>query len=49
MRHQNYQFLQLPSEIAVKIREKYLLKGSFLVKLQASSLMSKKITKIMHE
>ena len=41
MRHQNYQFLQLPSEIAVKIREKYLLKGSFLVKLQVSSLMSK--------
>ena len=39
----------MPDEIAVKIREKYLLKGSFLVKLQASSLMSKKITKIMHE
>ena len=31
----------MPDEIAVKIREKYLLKGSFLVKLQVSSLMSK--------
>ena len=31
----------MPHEIAVKIREKYLLKGSFLVKLQVSSLMSK--------
>ena len=39
----------MPGEIAVKILEKYLLRGSFLVKLQASSLMSKKITKIMHE
>ena len=39
----------MPGETAVKIREKYLLKGSFLVKLLASSLMSKKITKIMHE
>ena len=36
-------------KIAVKILKKYLLRGSFLVKLQASSLMSKKITKIMHE
>ena len=37
--------LKLPGEIAIKIREKYLLKGSFLVKLQASSLMSKKNNK----
>ena len=36
-------------KIAVKILKKYLLRGSFLVKLKASSLMSKKITKIMHE
>ena len=35
-------------KIAVKILKKYLLRGSFLVMLQASSLMSKKITKIMH-
>ena len=39
----------MPGEIALRILEKYLLGGSFLVKLQASSLMSKKITKIMHE
>ena len=39
----------MPGEIALRILEKYLLRGSFLVKLQASSLMSKKITKIMHE
>ena len=32
-----------------QIFQKYLLRVSFLVKLQASSLMSKKITKIMHE
>ena len=38
----------MPGETADKIREKYLLKGSFLVKLQASSLMSKN-NKIMHE
>ena len=44
-----HQLLKMPNETAVKIREKYLLKGSFLVKLQASSLMSKKITKIMHK
>ena len=31
----------MPGETAVKMREKQLLKGSFLVKLQASSLMSK--------
>ena len=35
-------------KIAVKMLKKYLLRGSFLVMLQASSLMSKKITKIMH-
>ena len=39
----------MPGEIAVKILKKYLLRGSFLVKLKASSLMSKKITKIMHD
>ena len=39
----------MPGEIAVKILKKYLLRGSYLVKLQASSLMSKKTTKIMHE
>ena len=39
----------MPGEIALRILEKYLLRGSFLVKLEASSLMSKKITKIMHE
>ena len=39
----------MPGEIALRTLEKYLLGGSFLVKLQASSLMSKKITKIMHE
>ena len=39
----------MPGEIALIILEKYLLRGSFLVKLQASSLMSRKITKIMHE
>ena len=39
----------MPGETAVKIRQKYLLKGSFLVKLLASSLMFKKLTKIMHE
>ena len=32
--------IQLPGEITVKILEKYLLRGSFLVNLQASSLMS---------
>ena len=36
-------------EIALRILEKYLLRGSFIVKLQASSLKSKKITKITHE
>ena len=41
--------MQLPGEISLRILEKYLLGGSFLVKLPASSLMSKKITKIMHE
>ena len=39
----------MPGEIALRILEKYLLRGSFLVKLQAFSLMSKKITKTMHE
>ena len=39
----------MPGEISLRILEKYLLGGSFLVKLPASSLMSKKITKIMHE
>ena len=43
-----WQFLQLSGEIWVKILEKHLLRGLFLVKLQASSLMSKNITKIMH-
>ena len=43
------QLLKLPGEIAVKILKKYLLRVSFLVKLQASSLMSKKMTKIIHE
>ena len=38
----------MPGEIALRILKKYLLRGSFLVKLQASSLISKKITKIMH-
>ena len=38
----------LTGEAALRILEKYLLRGSFLVKLQASSLMSKKI-KNMHE
>ena len=41
--------LKLPGGIALRILEKYLLEGSFLVKLPASSLMSKKIIKIMHE
>ena len=39
----------MPGEISLRILEKYLLGGSFLVKLQTSSLMSKKIAKIMHE
>ena len=39
----------MPGEIALRILERYLLGGSFLIKLQAASLMSKKITKIMHE
>ena len=39
----------MPSEIALRVLEKHLLRCSFLVKRQASSLMSKKITKIMHE
>ena len=38
----------LTGEAALRILEKYLLRGSLLVKLQASSLMSKKI-KNMHE
>ena len=33
----------------VKLHSEYLVGGSFLVKLQASSLTSKKITKIKHE
>ena len=33
----------------VKLHSEYLVGGSFLVKLQASSLASKKITKIKHE
>ena len=41
--------LQLPGEIPLRILEKYLLGGSFLAKLPTSSLMSKKIAKIMHE
>ena len=39
----------MAGEIAATILKKYLLKGSFLVKLQASSLISKKITTIMHD
>ena len=39
----------MPGEIALRILEKYLLRGLFLVKLQASGLVSKKITKAMHE
>ena len=39
----------MPGDISLRILEKYLLGGSVLVKLPASSLMSKKITKIMHE
>ena len=38
----------MPDEIALRILEKYLLGGLFLVKLQASSLIFKKI-KTMHE
>ena len=38
----------MPGEIALRL-EKYLLRGSFLAKLQASSIVSKKVTKILHE
>ena len=52
---EKYVFLKIAAltvargEIELRILEKYLLRGSFLVKLQAFSLMSKKITKTMHE
>ena len=39
----------MPGEIPLRILEKYLLGGSFLAKLPTSSLMSRKIAKIMHE
>ena len=33
----------MPGEIALRMLEKYLLRGPFLAKLQASSIVSKKV------